>query len=40
MVETVELGVIPRPSRRALLNLTVLAALGVAFAALGFQLTS
>ena len=40
MVETVELGVIPRPSRWALLNLTVLAALGVAFVALGFQLTS
>lgn len=40
MVETVGLGVVPRPSRQAVINLTVLAALGVAFAALGYQLTS
>jgi CrcB protein len=40
MVETVGLGVVPRPSVRAVINLTLLAASGVAFAALGFRLTT
>lgn len=39
MVETIGLGVVPRPSLRAVMNLTVLAGLGVALAALGYQLT-
>lgn len=39
MVETVGLRLIPKPSLRAVINLTVLAASGVALAALGYQLT-
>lgn len=39
MVETIGLGVVPRPSSRAVMNLTVLAGLGVALAGLGYQLT-
>jgi CrcB protein len=38
MVESVGLGVLPRPSIRALANVTVLATLGVALAALGYHL--
>lgn len=37
MVETLGLGVVPRPSVRAVINLAVLAALGVALAALGYR---
>lgn len=38
MVETIGLGVVPRPTARAVINLTVLAASGVALAALGYRL--
>lgn len=39
MVETRALGVIPRPSLQAVLNLTMMAVLGVALAAAGYQMT-
>lgn len=38
MVETSGLGLVPRPSLPAVVNLVALAALGVALAALGFHL--
>jgi CrcB protein len=37
MVETVGLGIAPRPSMRAVINLTVLTASGVALAAVGYH---
>lgn len=40
MVETVRLGIVPRPSMRALLNLTLVATLGVGLAALGYHLAN
>ena len=40
MVETGRLGVVPRPTGRALGNLLVLATAGVALAALGYHLTN
>ncbi len=40
MIETVRLGVLPKPSRVALLNLIVMPVSGVAFAALGYYLAS
>lgn len=39
MVETVGLGLVPRPGRRALANLLVLATSGIAAAALGYTMT-
>jgi CrcB protein len=38
MAETIGLGVVPRPSMYAVVNLAVLASLGVALAAFGYQL--
>lgn len=38
MIETVRLGLVPKPTYRAVMNLAVLPALGVAFAALGYHL--
>ncbi|MEZ5175522.1 MAG: CrcB family protein [Acidimicrobiia bacterium] len=38
MVETVELGVNPRPTRRAIVNLTLMTVLGVVLAAAGYYL--
>lgn len=40
MVETSRLGLLPKPTPRAVINLTVMAALGVALAAAGFHLTN
>jgi len=40
MVETSRLGILPKPTPRAVANLTVMAALGVAFAAAGFHLAN
>lgn len=40
MIETVGLGLVPRPSLRAVANLTVMAALGVALAALGYHMAT
>ncbi|HSF84960.1 MAG TPA: CrcB family protein [Acidimicrobiia bacterium] len=40
MVETVALGVVPRPSLRAVINLYGLAALGVLVVALGYYSTN
>jgi fluoride exporter len=40
MIETIGLGLIPRPSWKAVSNLVVLAALGVACAGLGYYVTS
>lgn len=40
IIETVGLGVIPRLSRQAVINLVVLAGLGVAAAWLGYQISS
>lgn len=40
MVETGRLGVVPRPTGRALGNLLLLATVGVALAALGYHLTN
>lgn len=40
MVETARLGVLPRPSARAVANLILLATLGIAFAALGYYLSA
>jgi CrcB protein len=40
MLETSGLGVVPRLSRRAFMNLTLLATWGVAAAALGYGLTT
>lgn len=40
MVETVGLGMTPRPSSRAITNVTLMAALGVALAAVGYGLTN
>ncbi len=40
MVETVRLGILPRPSLGSMLNLTVLPTLGVMLAALGYYLAS
>ncbi len=39
MVETSRLGLLPKPTPRAVINLTAMAALGVALAAAGFHLT-
>lgn len=39
MVESVGLGLVPRPGRRALANIVVLATLGIAVAALGYTVT-
>ncbi len=38
MVETVGLGIAPRPTLRAAMNVTVLTTLGVALAALGYTI--
>lgn len=40
MIETVRLGVLPRPSTRAILNLTLVTGLGLLCAALGVYVTS
>jgi CrcB protein len=40
MIETVGLGLVPRPSPRAVANLAVMAGLGVAAAALGYHLVN
>jgi len=40
MIETARLGILPKLTTRATLNLTVLALFGVACAALGYHLTS
>jgi fluoride exporter len=40
MVETIGLGLVPRPSIRALANVALLATLGVALAAVGYHLTN
>lgn len=40
MVETIGLGVVPRPSFRAAANVIVVATLGVVLAALGYHLTN
>lgn len=40
MVETVRLGAVPTPSRRAIVNLTAMAACGVLLAAAGYSLTN
>jgi CrcB protein len=38
MIETLRLGVLPRPSARAVMNVVVLAVLGVGLAAVGYHL--
>jgi CrcB protein len=40
MIETIGLGLVPRPSTRALANVALLATLGVALAAVGYHLTN
>jgi len=40
MVETIGLGLVPRPSPQAVLNIILLAGLGVVLAALGHHLTT
>lgn len=40
MIETVRLGVVPRPNLGAVLNLVVMPALGVVLAAFGFYVTN
>jgi CrcB protein len=40
MIETIGLGVVPRPTARAVANVAVVATLGVALAALGYHLTN
>ncbi len=40
MIETIGLGLVPRPTARAVVNLAVMAGLGVAAAALGYHVTS
>jgi CrcB protein len=40
MVETVGLGIVSRPSFQAVINLTVLTALGVALTAVGYHLAN
>ncbi len=40
MVETVGLGIVPKPTYRAIINLVVMPALGVALAALGFVIAN
>ncbi|MGA9597030.1 MAG: CrcB family protein [Acidimicrobiia bacterium] len=40
MVETIGLGIVPKPSFRAVANLLIVATLGVALAALGYHITN